>query len=41
MFKLIKEIISGESLAIQKIADYIDYNEVLKAVELIQGCQSK
>ena len=41
MFKLIKEIILGESLAIQKIADYIDYNEVLKAVELIQGCQSK
>lgn len=41
MFKLIKEIILGESLAIQKIADYIDYNEVIKAVELIQGCQSK
>jgi arabinose-5-phosphate isomerase len=41
MFKLIKEVILGESLAIQKIADYIDYNEVLKAVELIQGCQSK
>lgn len=41
MLELIKEVILGESLAIKKIADYIDYQQVLQAVELIQFCQSK